>query len=1135
MLYDAYYQELERYTGKPGDPGSGFDFFTPAIASGGAGTGNGKSAATSHSPASVASSGASTPTDHGHHASHQQQHHRKGGSELASSGSLNLGSSASLLHVADDFLKNDGKKFIAMMEELADARIRRERMEEVSAAGGSAKQLSGSHSSTSHNQCAVHPSTSYSSHHGHSTGRSHSSSSHHTKQHPHLPQSSLHHPSTHLAHNRGGSGRPQQHNHQGKYQTTRNVPPGISYRRQSHHHQQNHHSHNHHHHNEDDYSYDEGDEGAEVDLYGDHGRDVRYEDEDVDYYVDDDPNGEEELEESDDEDGGSEVDDMGEDETGEIDEGDSDEMDDEEEDEEEDEDDYDDEEEEEDEEEDSEEAMLNEEMRIEEGKHMLQMFAARMFEQRILAAYREKVTREQQERLIAEEEERAKQEQAKKDAKAKKKEREKLKKQQKQQEEIEERKRKEKEEEERQRQHKIEMERVAREREAKKREEKMREEEERAKQFAAQEAKRRADQERKKAEKAAKAQAKLEEQQRLEKERLERERIANQAALEKQRQADLKAKADAEAAAAAAAAAAAVAAAAAKAKADADAAKAKADAEAKAKLATSTTDSAHATPNAKKTQPTNVPGGAKKKAPKQPLLPLEPPKEPPSAIPPKKASKDTAKDNTAASSTTHAQHSNTAAATTAAASTAAAGPTPPKAGQGGQPGTKKTSTLPHVVPGSQPAHPGPTTPRSAHGQPHHSNPSHPQPISADPRRTADFDSQFPAISRSPIGGKHDQHHPIHHSSSSAAGHHRGPSPPLDSSVNGSTMGNTIALPAKGTPSYFSTNPLLTSQELAAPVVTNAWDALAAGLDRGFGATNPGHGSSTLTSSSGLSGAATGASFAALAGIGGDSADLSFNTDSTSSLFQSLLAGPSGVPSALPGFPGGMTSTGIGLSGSLPGFPAVSPLHSPMQSFTNLTPSTPSLNASTGLKGLLSVDDEVVHGHTSVHPNSNSSSSSVPSSVSSSFASGSSPTPHMGFPSTPGAGMGQSGLTGLSSSVPSSASSFPGTFPSIFGPMDGFGNMPITGESDPAWAAYGPPGSGFSSIPSAYDSVYDSSMPSWGTVPLDASSNASSTSNFGLAGFSNHFGASQNLSSFQPLLQTPHSTAPQPGVYNLFSQ
>ncbi|KAI9306537.1 hypothetical protein BJ944DRAFT_141178, partial [Cunninghamella echinulata] len=43
-----------------------------------------------------------------------------------------------------------------------------------------------------------------------------------------------------------------------------------------------------------------------------------------------------------------------------------------------------------------------EEQRVEEGRRMFQIFAARMFEQRVLSAYREKVAQERQQRLIQE-------------------------------------------------------------------------------------------------------------------------------------------------------------------------------------------------------------------------------------------------------------------------------------------------------------------------------------------------------------------------------------------------------------------------------------------------------------------------------------------------------------------------------------------------------------------------------------------------------------------------------------------------------------------------------------------------------------------------------------------------------------
>ncbi|KAI6362301.1 Stress response protein nst1 [Pyricularia grisea] len=68
---------------------------------------------------------------------------------------------------------------------------------------------------------------------------------------------------------------------------------------------------------------------------------------------------------------------------------------------------YEDEEEEEeydsqDEEYDEEEDSMTEEQRMEEGRRMFQIFAARMFEQRVLTAYREKVAKERQEKLLEE-------------------------------------------------------------------------------------------------------------------------------------------------------------------------------------------------------------------------------------------------------------------------------------------------------------------------------------------------------------------------------------------------------------------------------------------------------------------------------------------------------------------------------------------------------------------------------------------------------------------------------------------------------------------------------------------------------------------------------------------------------------
>ncbi|TGZ81468.1 hypothetical protein EX30DRAFT_354976 [Ascodesmis nigricans] len=58
-----------------------------------------------------------------------------------------------------------------------------------------------------------------------------------------------------------------------------------------------------------------------------------------------------------------------------------------------------------DEEEEDEQDTMTEEQRMEEGRRMFQIFAARMFEQRVLTAYREKVARERQQKLLEELEE----------------------------------------------------------------------------------------------------------------------------------------------------------------------------------------------------------------------------------------------------------------------------------------------------------------------------------------------------------------------------------------------------------------------------------------------------------------------------------------------------------------------------------------------------------------------------------------------------------------------------------------------------------------------------------------------------------------------------------------------------------
>lgn len=81
-----------------------------------------------------------------------------------------------------------------------------------------------------------------------------------------------------------------------------------------------------------------------------------------------------------------------------------------------------------DEEEDYDDEPLTEQERIEEGKRMFQIFAARLFEQRVLQAYKEKMAKQREEALLrelemeddakrAKEEKKAKEAQKKKDKK----------------------------------------------------------------------------------------------------------------------------------------------------------------------------------------------------------------------------------------------------------------------------------------------------------------------------------------------------------------------------------------------------------------------------------------------------------------------------------------------------------------------------------------------------------------------------------------------------------------------------------------------------------------------------------------------------------------------------------------------
>lgn len=86
---------------------------------------------------------------------------------------------------------------------------------------------------------------------------------------------------------------------------------------------------------------------------------------------------------------------------------------------------------------------MTEEQRMEEGRRMFQIFAARMFEQRVLTAYKEKVAKERQDKLMEEVEEESKREAQKKAKKAKDAQKKKEKLQQKKQQAAEEKARKE--------------------------------------------------------------------------------------------------------------------------------------------------------------------------------------------------------------------------------------------------------------------------------------------------------------------------------------------------------------------------------------------------------------------------------------------------------------------------------------------------------------------------------------------------------------------------------------------------------------------------------------------------------------------------------------------------------------------
>ncbi|KAK1978853.1 salt tolerance down-regulator-domain-containing protein [Colletotrichum cereale] len=239
------------------------------------------------------------------------------------------------------------------------------------------------------------------------------------------------------------------------------------------------------------------------------------------------------------------------------------------------EDDYDDEDEEEDEDYDDsqeeeyedEEDTMTEEQRMEEGRRMFQIFAARMFEQRVLTAYRDMVAKQRQQQLIEELEEENRQDAQRKAKKAKENQKRKDKAALKKQQQAEEKARKEAEkaaeeaarlEDQRRKaeEQRLRAEEKRRKKEEQKRleeEERLRKEAERQKRLQEQQEKR-AEQERKAREAREKAQ-KLKEEARLreketreqkEKEMRERKERQDQAKRDKEAKADRDAKADKE-------------------------------------------------------------------------------------------------------------------------------------------------------------------------------------------------------------------------------------------------------------------------------------------------------------------------------------------------------------------------------------------------------------------------------------------------------------------------------------------------------------------------------------------------------------------------------------------------------------
>lgn len=169
---------------------------------------------------------------------------------------------------------------------------------------------------------------------------------------------------------------------------------------------------------------------------------------------------------------------------------------------------------------------MTEEQRMEEGRRMFQIFAARMFEQRVLTAYREKVARERQQKLLEELDDEDEREKVRQEKKARDAARKKEKKRQQQQAKAEEKAKKEAE--------KAEQERQAKAAEEKRLEEQRRKKEEQRRKREAERKAQDEERQRKEAEKQKRLKEERERHQEVER------KAREQKALEKQAREDAK-------------------------------------------------------------------------------------------------------------------------------------------------------------------------------------------------------------------------------------------------------------------------------------------------------------------------------------------------------------------------------------------------------------------------------------------------------------------------------------------------------------------------------------------------------------------------------------------------------------------